>query len=184
MMDKRWLWSGIGYCLCWCLVGGVVGTIQFLLPALSLVLGWVPRQPNTAYAVSDWFSLLLWFPWVFGSVLSGYLLPMFWKWLLLCAITCVMFAAKVYQRHSPRLITFCLTFGFLLGAFQFGLSALSQAPISSAADYYQQPSVAEKLLVYGVPAWVASSISGLWVGWFLRVYPLRIWTLMKSSDDK
>lgn len=182
-MEKRWLWSGIGYCLCWCLVGGVVGTIQFLLPTLPLVLGWVPLQPNTAYFISDWFSLLLWSPWVFGSVLSGYLLPMFGKWLPLFAIACVMFVAKVDQCCSRRLVVYCLAFGFFLGVVQFGLTAFSPAPISSAVDYYQQPSTAEKLVLYGVPAWVASTISGLWVGWLWRVYPLRIRILMEGSDD-
>lgn len=97
-MDKRWLWGGIGFCFFWCLVAGVIGTIRFLLPQLPLVLGWMPKQPNTDYYISDWFSLLLWAPWVFMVFLFGYILPVFGKWLPLLAIACVICAVKVYQR--------------------------------------------------------------------------------------
>lgn len=189
-MYKRWLWGIIGYCFLWWFATALVGVVKGWLNALPFMLGWMPRDPNTAYFVSNWVELLLWTPFIFLNRLLVGSSALFGKWLLLFAAVHLAITDLIHRRHCERIIFYSTAIGWLLGMLQLGMSAVLPAPMLSTPDVViidpgEPPSYMEKLLDYGIPAQIASTVSGLWVGWLWRVYPLRIRIeLMQDADDE
>ncbi|GIV09922.1 MAG: hypothetical protein KatS3mg019_2013 [Fimbriimonadales bacterium] len=82
-----------------------------------------------------------------------------------------------------------MAIGFTIGSVLAGLTTVLPAPVPGAPnaiiiDPGQPPSATEKFIDYGISAWIASTISGLTVGWLWRVYPLRIQIKFVLEDEK
>lgn len=97
------------------------------------------------------------------------------------------FLNKILKILDVNPVIISMAIGLTIGMVLAGLTTVLPAPVPGTPNAIiigQPPSAKEKLLDYGIPAWIASVVSGLVVGWLWRVYPLRIQIKFVLEDEK
>jgi len=114
---------------------------------------------------------------------------MFFVLVLIYSVFHVIVLNKILKIFDVNPVIISMAIGLTIGMVLAGLTTVLPAPVPGAPnaiiiDPGQPPSAKEKLLDYGIPAWIASVVSGLVVGWLWRVYPLRIQIKFVLEDEK
>lgn len=169
-MNKGYLLGGVYYCICWLCIVGLISVIEAWWRSLPLVLGIIPHEPNTAYYITSWISLIGWTPFIFFNGIFLGAGGMYGVWLIYLTVLHMLTLRLIYKSGVKKLFLCSLLLGFVLGAVMFGMSAILPAPVYGAQgsmliELGDTPPPLEQMVKYGLPAWLATIVCGGIVGW-------------------